>query len=180
MPRPKTHDAALRERLLGRARSLLSEGGPDALSLRTLAADCNTSTTAVYALFGSKTALVAALLDDALARMRKRLDQVEPGPDPVDHLLRLGTTVRDTALADPHVHQALLDAEPAHEALAPLAESTRRAVEVGALKPGDDVTADPGGVVQSLVHGLVALELRGLAAAGALGLALRAALDGWR
>ena len=48
------HDAARRERLLERAGALLQCGGPDALSLRTLAHDCDTS------------AYRAAALDDPL------------------------------------------------------------------------------------------------------------------
>ena len=52
MPRPKVHDAALRLRLLECAGATLSTRGIAALSLRTLAADVGTSTTAVYALFG--------------------------------------------------------------------------------------------------------------------------------
>ena len=47
MARPKVHDEVLRGRLLDRARTLLSTDGPAALSLRTLARDCGTSTTAV-------------------------------------------------------------------------------------------------------------------------------------
>lgn len=179
MPRPRSHDAALRERLLSRAGSLLSGGGPEALSLRALAAECGTSTTAVYALFGSKTALMAALLDGALGRLRARLADLEPDPDPVAHLLRLGETVRETALADPHLHQALFDAQPATEALAPITDTARRAVESGALHPDTDPSA-VALAVRTLVHGIVALELRGFAPTGALGVALGAALDGWR
>ena len=54
VPRPKVHDAALRARLLECAGATLSTRGLAALSLRTLAADVGTSTTAVYALFGGK------------------------------------------------------------------------------------------------------------------------------
>ena len=53
MARPKVHDEKLRARLLERAGALVSDGGPEALSLRTLARDCETSTTAVYALWWS-------------------------------------------------------------------------------------------------------------------------------
>ena len=58
MPRPKTHDDALRRRLLERAGELLSTEGPGAVSLRKIATDVNTSTTAVYSLFGGKPALL--------------------------------------------------------------------------------------------------------------------------
>lgn len=174
MPRPKVHDAALRERLLERAGALLHGGGPDALSLRTLAHDCETSTTAVYSLFGGKPGLLAVLLDAARRRLGERLAAVEPDPDPVEHLLHLGDAYRAAALDDPLL---VLDSPPA--APTPLTEGVRRAVESRALR----TDADPPTValaVQALVHGLVALELRGHAAPGPCTAALHAALDGWR
>jgi AcrR family transcriptional regulator len=174
MPRPKVHDDALRERLLERAGALLSGGGPGALSLRTLAQDCDTSTTAVYSLFGGKPALLAVLVDDALRRLTDRLAAVAPHPDPVEHLVHLGDAYRAAARDDPHL---VLETPPA--ALEPFTDGVRRAVECRALR----TDADPPTValaVQGLVHGLVALELRGHAQPGSCTDALRAALDGWR
>ncbi|MGH8963898.1 MAG: TetR/AcrR family transcriptional regulator, partial [Actinomycetes bacterium] len=83
MARPKVHDAALRARLLTRARELLSTDGTDGVSLRVLARDCGTSTTAVYSLFGGKPELLEALLHEALRRFTAHLDAVRPGDDPV-------------------------------------------------------------------------------------------------
>ncbi|WP_300016729.1 TetR/AcrR family transcriptional regulator [Pseudonocardia sp.] len=174
MPRPKVHDDELRERLLERAGALLSGGGPEALSLRTLAQDCDTSTTAVYSLFGGKPALLAELLDDAVARLSERLAAVEPGPDPVEHLVQLGDAYHAAARDDPHL---VLETPPT--ALTPFTDGVHRAVECGALR----TDADPPTValaVQGLVHGLVTLELRGHARPGPCADALRAALEGWR
>lgn len=183
MPRPKVHDAALRERLLDRAGVLLSDGGTDALSLRTLAQDCGTSTTAVYSLFGGKPALLDVLLDRAVHRLTGRLDAVDAttdaGTDPLEHLRRLALAYRDAALDDPRVYEVLSAAPPAAQALRPFADAVRRATTAGALRPG----ADPSAValaVQALVHGLVDLELHGLAPAADVAGALRAMLDGWR
>jgi len=175
MPRPKVHDAALRERLLDRAATLLSGGGPDALSLRALAHDCGTSTTAVYALFGGKPALLEVLLDRAVLRLSALLEAVEVSPDPVEHLRRLALAYRDAVLDDPHLHGAAL----ATAVLPSFADAVRRAVHDRALL----TDADPSTValaVQALVHGLVDLERHGLAAADGFPAALRAALDGWR
>ena len=90
VPRPKVHDAALRLRLLECAGATLSTRGLAALSLRTLAADVGTSTTAVYALFGGKPGLLAALHAEAFARLGARLDAVPLGADPVEDLVALG------------------------------------------------------------------------------------------
>ncbi|GAA3245052.1 TetR/AcrR family transcriptional regulator [Pseudonocardia petroleophila] len=174
MPRPKVHDAALRERLLDRAGTLLSGGGPEALSLRTLAQDCGTSTTAVYALFGGKPALLDVLHTRAVHDLAERLDAVEPAADPVEHLGRLALAYRDTALADPHLHGTALTTA----VLPSFAHAVCRALAARAPRPD----ADPSTIalaVQALVHGLVDLERHGLAAAGGFPAALHAALDGW-
>lgn len=183
MARPKVHDAALRERLLERAGALLTDGGTDALSMRTLAQDCGTSTTAVYSLFGGKPALLEVLRGGAISRLVERLAAVEPGPDPVEHVARLALAYRAAALDDPNLHDVMVAAPPTapdiSAALAPLADGVRRAVEARALR----TDADPSTValaVQGLVHGLVTLELRGLTTAGTATAALRAAIDGWR
>jgi AcrR family transcriptional regulator len=89
MARPKVHDEALRVRLLERARTVLSSEGPAGLSLRTLARDCDTSTTAVYSLFGGKTGLLTALFDDAFRTLGRRLSAVKPGADSLDDIVRL-------------------------------------------------------------------------------------------
>jgi AcrR family transcriptional regulator len=61
VPRPRTHDDALRDRLLDVAAATVSTGGLTVLSLRSLAAEVGTSTSAVYALFGGRAELVKAL-----------------------------------------------------------------------------------------------------------------------
>ena len=61
MPRSKIHDEALRVRLLDAAGALLAAEGPDALSVRRIATEVDTSTTAVYSLFGGKPGLLRAL-----------------------------------------------------------------------------------------------------------------------
>jgi AcrR family transcriptional regulator len=72
----KTYDDALRIKLLDRAGELLSAAGPKALSLRKLAADAETSTTAVYSLFGGKTELVNGLRVEGFQRFRTKMAAV--------------------------------------------------------------------------------------------------------
>ncbi|TMZ55562.1 TetR/AcrR family transcriptional regulator, partial [Klebsiella pneumoniae] len=104
MPRPKTHDDALRENLLARAGELLAEEGPQGLSLRRLAAEVGTSTTAVYSLFGSKPALIAELCAEGFRRIGDQLGSMEPTGDPLTDLVRLGLIYREAALAQRHVY----------------------------------------------------------------------------
>jgi AcrR family transcriptional regulator len=194
--RPKLHDDALRTRLLDTAGSLLTSEGPDALSLRRLAAAAGTSTSAVYALFGGKPGILRALFVEAFTRFGTHMDTVRPSDDPLADILALGRAYRASATADPHLYTVMFGSpvpgfEPAPEDYAhaettftPLLDAVRRAVAAGLLM---DVA--PGLIATALwanVHGLVSLELgcamppQAGAPAEVFGTAIRATLDGWR
>lgn len=193
MARPRLHDDKLRARLLDHAGELVSDGGIDGLSLRVLARDCETSTTAVYALFGGKDGLVTALFDEAFRRLGDRLDAIAPGADPLDDVVRTGVAYRDSALADPHLfalmfsRPTLLSAEAAARtvlgtALGPLRATIARAVEEKALRADTDA-ATASLALWTTVHGWVTLQLRGFLPPGADGrfeTAVRAVLQGWQ
>ncbi|MEU7479516.1 TetR/AcrR family transcriptional regulator [Lentzea sp. NPDC042327] len=191
MPRPKTHDDALRRRLLERAGELLSTRGPDAVSLRRIATDVNTSTTAVYSLFGGKPALLEALHDEAFSRFGANLAAVPTTDDPAEDLLQIGLAYRRGALADPRFYSVLYSkvVEPTKEmsraagrTFAPVRNAVRRAIELGVYRD-----EDPEQIAMSMwgiAHGLVSLELngnlpRGVDAAATYELALRAHGRGW-
>jgi AcrR family transcriptional regulator len=194
MARPKIHDEALRLRLLDRAGELLSAEGPKALSLRKLAADVGTSTTAVYSLFGSKPDLVNELYLEGFRRFAGRMRAVERTADTIEDLVRLGTVYRTSALADPHLYsimftKAVPGFEPNEEAgrlavstLEPLLETVREGLGAGVLAehPAELIAVSCWG----FVHGLVSLELNGnlpreFSAAAAYETALRANARGW-
>jgi AcrR family transcriptional regulator len=172
MPRPKVHDEALRVRLLEHAVRTLSEDGPDALSLRKLAAQVGTSTTAVYSLFGGKPGLLNAVYDEAFARFGDRLAQVTPSDDPLADLAALGEAYRASALDEPHFYQVMFgpvggvvtpspeSLERAEATFRPLLDTVRRAIEAGQLRDDDPVTIATS--MWATVHGLVSLELRAL------------------
>ncbi|GLZ30289.1 TetR family transcriptional regulator [Lentzea sp. NBRC 105346] len=192
MPRPKTHDDALRHRLLDRAGELLSTEGPGALSLRRLAADVNTSTTAVYSLFGGKPALLEAMYDEAFSRFGARLQAVPITDDPAEDLIRIGIAYRESALADPQFYAVLFSkvvtptkemSKAAMRTFDPVVNAVRRGIEGGFF-----VADDPEALALSawgIAHGLVSLELNGnlppgLDVAAAYERALRAHSAGWR
>ena len=199
MPRPKTHDDALRSRLLVRAGELLSAEGPGALSLRRLAADVNTSTTAVYSLFGGKPALLNALYEEAFRRFGERLAEVPLTDDPVEDLVQLGLGYRRGALAEPQFYLVMYSKsvpgfEPSAEVsttscvtFAALRERVLRALEAGLFEgePTAEVAARLAVGVWGSVHGLLTLELNGTLPAAldvdaAYEGALRALTGGWR
>ncbi|MDT8909561.1 TetR/AcrR family transcriptional regulator [Amycolatopsis sp. PS_44_ISF1] len=194
MPRPRTHDAALRLKLLDRAGELISADGPRALSLRKLAAGAGTSTTAVYSLFGSKPDLVNALFVEGFRRFGERLAAVERSGDAVEDLVRLGVGHRAGAQADPHLYAIMFTRsvpgfEPGPEAdeFARAARRPLAEVAAGGVASGQFAAVAPEVITVGawgLAHGLVSLELAGnlpeeFTAGGAYEQVLRAAASGW-
>ncbi|MGH3883158.1 MAG: TetR/AcrR family transcriptional regulator [Pseudonocardiaceae bacterium] len=196
MPRPKLHDDALRIRLLETAGALLTSEGPEALSLRRLAAAASTSTSAVYALFGGKPGLMRALFLEAFSRFGEYQDTVAPSDDPLADLVALGRAYRASARADPHFYAVMFGSlmpgfEPTPQDMAhaeatftPVVEAVRRAIAAGLLHDGDPVLIATA--LWANVHGLVSLELGGAIPpqagppAEVFETAMRANLDGWR
>ena len=90
MGRPKEHDEATRASLLTAAERLVRTGGPDALSMRTVASEAGTTTRAVYSLFASKEGLVAALAQHAFELLRSQVRELPHLTDPVADLVQAG------------------------------------------------------------------------------------------
>jgi AcrR family transcriptional regulator len=196
VPRPKTHDDALRVKLLNRAGELLSNEGPSALSLRRLAADVNTSTTAVYSLFGGKPALLDALYDEGFRRFGERLAMVPETDDPVEDLIQIALTYRDSALQDRQFYVVMFskvvpDFSPTTETyiaasgtFVPVVKTVQRAIDNGSFLP-NEAPEVIGLALWSICHGLVSLEIYGILPPGleiapVFERAVRASADGWR
>lgn len=161
MSRPRSHDESLRSRLLDTAAERIAHGGPERLSLRDAARAAGTSTSAVYSLFGSRDALVAAVREEAFRRFGRHLGSSPRTSDPTNDLRTLGTAYRDFALAEPNFYRVMFDEVPPQEAVQePTFEALRDAV--GRLAPATEAT-EAALVLWGLVHGLVSLELAGLA-----------------
>lgn len=195
MPRPKTYDDDLREQLLQRAAERVSRDGVSALSLRALAADVDTSTSAVYDLFGNKAGLLQALFVEAFARFGASQGAVPVTAAPLIDLESLGRAYRAQALEDPHLYAvmfggALASFEPddtaqklASATFDPVLDAATRAVRARLLRTDDAQLVATA--LWATLHGLVSLELLGFTCApgdrtGALfNEALHAALRGW-
>ncbi|WP_439901621.1 TetR/AcrR family transcriptional regulator, partial [Microbacterium azadirachtae] len=67
MARPVTHDANLRSRLIEVASAMIDRDGPERFSVREVAQAADTSTSAVYTLFGSKADLISAVVADSMS-----------------------------------------------------------------------------------------------------------------
>lgn len=105
--RPRLYDDALRDSLIAAAIETISESGIEGLALRSLAADCDTTTNALYTLFGSKDALVRAALNHALQDFMESLEATPPRATPAEDLKGLQETHRTWARARPRLYMAM-------------------------------------------------------------------------
>jgi AcrR family transcriptional regulator len=107
--RPREHSDATHGELLATARRLLAEEGPRALGLRGLAARVDTSTRAVYSLFGSKENLIRALYVVGFSELVQRLRAVPRTGDPRADLLAACSAYREHARADPALYRLMCE-----------------------------------------------------------------------
>ncbi|MBC7298363.1 MAG: TetR/AcrR family transcriptional regulator [Demequina sp.] len=196
MARPVLYDDKTRERLLAAASRRVHKRGLEGLSLRGLARDTGTTTAAVYALYGGKDGLVAAVYERAVIQFAATLRSAPRHEDPQSDVLSLGLAYRESALADPHGYRVMFGGAvdprtvPAHisvvaaDAFRLLRQRVAEAQSVGALRT--DVPASA--IATSLwahTHGLVLLELEtptppdSVDPAALAEAALRAHLRGW-
>lgn len=114
MGRPRLHDEATREALLGAAEALVEAGGPGALSVRAAADTIGTSTRAVYSIFGSKEGLLSALAQRSFELLRDELARLPVTDDPASDLVTAGVQVfRPMAIKHPSMFAlAFLRAAP--------------------------------------------------------------------
>lgn len=169
MARPKLHDENLRQRLLEAATELVAEKG-DTFALRPLAESLDTSTTAIYSLFGSRTALLEAVAENAVSSFAEALSSVRHD-DPLIWMLQLAMGYRSWAQASPSrfhiISDAKVDTEDVRAARArttePLYEAAQAAIDQGYLEGElDDICT----LLFAGVHGYIVLELSGGIAGG--------------
>lgn len=172
MPRPRVYDETTRHELVHAAGALLAERGPAALSVRAVAEAVGATTSAIYALFGSKAELVRGMYVAGFANLEDHLAAVPVTDDPWRDLLELGLAYRASALAEPHLYDVMFgrpvpefapdgdDAALALGTLDRLRRTLERVAATSGLPEGVDVEAATR-AAWARVHGLAALELAG-------------------
>jgi AcrR family transcriptional regulator len=161
----------LRRTLLDAASRLLVTQGPQALTMRRVAAAVGCSTTVLYTAFGSKDGLADALFREGFERLRHRLEAVASGDGPLARLRALAHAYRDRALESRSYYgvmfqQAIPGYRPSAASLAAagaslevLTDAVRACMDAGALRAGDPRAVAE--VLWAAVHGAVSLELAG-------------------
>jgi AcrR family transcriptional regulator len=174
MGRPRVHDEQTADALLDAAERLIEADGPDALSLRQLAETTQTTTRAVYSLFGSKDGLVDALAHRAFDMLGAGIRALPTGGDPAADIVEAGVIVfRRFAVDHPSlfrlafqqrnvtVSQMWPNVRPAQQAA--LAGLHQRIARLGQARGLGDLAVSEATVeFHALCEGLAALELRGL------------------
>lgn len=165
MARPVVYDDVLRRRLLDVTADRVAERGANAVSLRELANAADTSTTAVYSLFGGKAGLLAAVIMDGFESLGVAQEAAEPGG-----ATAMAKAYRSWALAHPRLYRMMFSAmtrESGYElgptdlpaAMEPLHRWITAAVPEHFT---EEEIARETVAAWAQVHGIVSIELSGL------------------
>jgi AcrR family transcriptional regulator len=158
--------------LLRSAVDLLEAEGPDALTVRRIAAAAGVSPTGVYNHFDGKNGIVDAIFRRGFATLTDAMAVLAETHDPAEALLQGGRLYRALALEHPTTYSVMFlksvpGFEPSDEShLAAirsfdgLVACVTRGLDSGVLRPGDPV--EIATQWWSGMHGAVALELAGI------------------
>lgn len=149
-PEPLTPRA---REIVAAARLILERSGPDALSMRAIAAELGIRAPSLYKHVADKETLEMALISEALAEIGDAFEAAVSGTD--DPLAAVATAYRHWALAHPHLYRLMMDRPLPRERLAPGLEDRAGAPLVAAT--GGD--ADAARAAFAFAHGMVVLEL---------------------
>jgi len=170
--RSRTPSAGMEGALLASAAAILESEGPDALSVRRIAADAHVAPMGVYNHFDSKNGIIEALFIQGFERLREALAGIADINDPYEALREGGRRYRALALAHPMVYRLMFERtvpgyEPSDHALEvaarafdALVAAVQRAMAAGLLAEGS--AAETAQVIWASVHGWVSLELQGI------------------
>jgi AcrR family transcriptional regulator len=171
MGRPREHDERTAAMLLAAAERIVAAHGPDALSVRRVAADVGTTTRAVYSLFESKAGLIAALAAHGFDLLGAGVERLPTTSAPQRDLVNAGLVFRRFATEHPSLFRIAFQQNPsplktttavraaAKSALDALKRRIGRLHDAGLL---GGYTIDEATLhFHAVCEGLAALELRG-------------------
>src|ERR1700722_19634781 len=101
-PPGATDGGTMRRRLVEAGRSIVEAGGPEALSMRKVAAEVGVAATAIYWHVGGGDDPLSAVLDSMIAALPQ---PVPRGRTPRERVASLARAMRDQALATSHTQQ---------------------------------------------------------------------------
>lgn len=171
-PRTRTPSVEMRVALLEAATDILETEGPEALSVRRIAAAAGVAPMGVYNHFESKFGIIEALFIQGFERLAEALQGVADIEDPYEALREGGRRYRALALAHPMVYQLMFlrtvpgfepsarAIEGAAAAFDKLVVAVQRAMAAGVIVEGPPF--ETARLIWASIHGWMALELMGL------------------
>ncbi len=157
------------------AREILERDGPDAVSMRAIAARLGIRAPSLYKHLPDKEALEVALISDGLGEVADLFEAAADGAD--DPLTAVAHAYRAWALGHPHLYRLMMERPLPRERLTPGVEERGAAVVVAAT--GGDT--DAARAAFAFAHGMVILELNGrFPPAADLDAAWRKGIDAFR
>jgi AcrR family transcriptional regulator len=170
MPRAKVRTPELRDRVLRVALRQLDGEGVGGFTTRRIAAEAQTSTPAVYELFGDRAGLVRAMFFEGFRVLARRLDRVADSEDPRDDVLRIFAVYRRFVREHPALAELMFsrpfadfDPGPAEQAAGAATRThvvrrVQRCIDAGRVH-GD--ATDVAHALLALAQGLSAQECAG-------------------
>jgi AcrR family transcriptional regulator len=163
------HDT--REEILGVARELLLEVGPEALSLRQVARRADFSPAALYNYFSSRDELIVSLFSESFAKLNSYLERVPTDLPLRKRVVELGMAYLDFGRENPMDLRCVLAATSQEGlvstdvmasglvALRIIGDTVREGIDQGLFAPDQSLTAaELAYGVWALVHGLVSVS----------------------
>jgi AcrR family transcriptional regulator len=167
VPRRKQRTSELRAHVVSVAMTLLGERGVGGFTTRTVAHEADTSTPAVYELFGDKWGLVREVFFEGFRLLRSYLDALKDSDDARADLIQMIAVYRRFIRENPGLSEVMFsrpfsdfDPHPSEREASGavrvfIVERVRRAIGAGNLR-GD--ATDIAHVLIALVQGLAAAE----------------------
>lgn len=171
MPRTKQRTPELKDRVLHSAVALLESDGIPGLTTRRVARDAQTSTPAVYELFGDRAGLVREVFFEGFRRLADHLQRTRQTDDPVRDLTASIHSYRRFVIANPALAQVMFsrpfaDFDPGPAELAAgeqtrqhLLNQVRRCIDHGTIAGN---ATDIAHLLLALARGLAAQETAGI------------------
>jgi AcrR family transcriptional regulator len=155
MPYPSKTD---RQTILSAAVKDLARGGIRDLSLRNLAASLDLAPNAIYRYFSDRSALEAALGNEAARQLEQALRKAADGCEPVTTIRQMSSAYIKFARDNPHLYEVMMSPHaPEHDATF-LQNLWTFTVEKVQRIAGSDRAAQASVALWAFLHGAVALE----------------------
>jgi len=114
-PNKRTSTQLLASKVIHATTELLEENGPQAVTIRAVAARAQVAPMSVYNHFGDKQGLLHAVVEERFAIMTRALRDISEY-DPLARLRKAGTIVHELMQANPRCYQFMWTTQPGPEA----------------------------------------------------------------